>query len=279
MVAIVGLMRFSIVTESHKKGYQATRDLSVDEALASVLNPARIENRLRLVETMPMASLSAQTDPDFILNMLISTELQPEYKTRIYALLDRLPYLRITEIGLHDNVRDRMAELIVDGEPTVTFRLDDDDAVGAHHVEDLRALAVPANEGCFLSNPHGLYVQPRGDHLVVQEVDYVRNAFGIGFFSAHGDTVFAAGAHSKSDVRVATGNRQRAWVRSIHAASDSREEFMSGSPALPLVPENFPEFAFINFADLRANLSPITKRPFLTRAAGKLRGLHAGSTR
>jgi hypothetical protein len=45
--------------------------------------------------------------------------------------------------------------------------LDDDDAVGAHRVEDLRAIAVPANEGCFLSNPHGLYVPPKSDHLEV----------------------------------------------------------------------------------------------------------------
>jgi len=273
MVAIVGLMRFSVVTETHKKGYAATRDKSVEDALATILNPARIENRLRLVETMPLASLSAQTDSDFILHMLISTELQTEYKARLYALLERLPYLRITEIGLQDNVRDRMGELIIDGEPTVTFRLDDDDAVGAHHIEDLRALAVPENEGCFLSNPNGLYVQPEGDHLAVQEVTYVQHAFGIGYFSSIGETVFHKGKHNVSTVRVATGGRPRAWVRSIHAASDSREQFMSGSSSVALIPTSFPEFAFIDFDALRANLSPIKKSSFLKRAVGKLRNL------
>jgi hypothetical protein len=273
MVAIVGLMRFSVVTETHKKGYAATRDKTVEEALATILDPARIENRLRLVETMPLASLSAQTDSDFILHMLISTALQAEYKERIYALLERLPYLRITEIGLQDNVRDRMGELIVVGEPTVTFRLDDDDAVGPHHIEDLRALATPENEGCFLSNPDGLYVQPEGDHLVVQEVTYVQNAFGIGYFSSIGESVFHKGKHNVSTVRVATGNRPRAWVRSIHAASDSREQFMPGSPAVPLKPADYPEFAFIDFEALRANLSPIKKASFLKRAARKARSI------
>jgi hypothetical protein len=271
MVAIVGLMRFSVVTETHKKGYAATRDKSVEDALATILDPARIENRLRLVETMPLASLSAQTDPDFTLQMLISTELQPEYKARLYALLERLPYLRITEIGLQDNVRDRMGDLIVDGEPTVTFRLDDDDAVGAHHIEDLRALAVPENEGCFLSNPKGLYVQPEGDHLAVQEVTYVQNAFGIGYFSSIGESVFHKGKHNVSTVRVATGDRPRAWVRSIHAASDSREQFMAGSPSIPLVPASYPEFSFIDFESLKANLAPIKKASFLKRAVGKAR--------
>jgi hypothetical protein len=271
MVSIVGLMRFSVITETHKTGYAATRDKSVDEALASILEPTRIENRLRLVETMPLASLSAQTDSGFILNMLISTELQAEYKARIYALMDRLPYLRVTEIGLQDDVQDRMGELIVNGEPTVTFRLDDDDAVGAHHIEDLRALAIPENEGCFLSNPDGLYVQPEGDHLAVQEVTYVQNAFGIGYLSSIGETVFHKGKHNESTVRVATGDRPRAWVRSIHAASDSHEQFMPGSLSIPLVPASYPEFAFIDFESLKANLSPIKKSSLLKRVVGKAR--------
>jgi hypothetical protein len=271
MVAIVGFMRFSIVSESHKRGYQATRDKTVEEALGTVLNPERIENRLRLVEIMPLASLSAQTDPDFVLHLLISTELRAPDKARVYALSERRPYLRVTEIGLQDDVQQRMRSLLVAGEPTVTFRLDDDDAVGAHHVADLRALATPDNEGKFLSNPRGLYVQPGRDGLVVQDVTYVHNAFGIGFLSSRGETVFGAGAHNQTAVPVAIGDRPRAWVRSIHAASDSREKFMPGIPAVPLRPELYPEYAFIDFPALRASLSPVEADGLITRMAVSLR--------
>jgi hypothetical protein len=271
MVDIVGFMRFSIVSETHKIGYRATRDKTTDEALATILAPRRIENRLSLVETMPLASLTAQTDPDFVLHILISTELQAAYKERIYAFSERMPHLRVTEIGVYDEVKERMRSLIVAGKPTVTFRLDDDDAVGAHHVADLRALAVPEHEGMFLSNPHGLYVQPEGDHLIVQEVTYVHNAFGIGFLSSRGETVFGAGAHNQTSVPVATGDRPRAWVRSIHATSDSREKFMPGIAATALRPEAYPEYSFIDFSALRASLSPIEKDGLLSWAAGSLR--------
>jgi hypothetical protein len=265
MVAIVGFMRFSVVTKSHKRGYKATRDKTVAEALATILEPARIENRLRLVETMPLPSLSAQTDPDFVLHMLISTELQPAYKARLYELAGGLRYLRIVEIGLHDDVQERVAALLVPGEPTVTFRLDDDDAVGVHHVEDLRRLAVPDNEGCFLSHPNGIYVQPVGDQLFVQEVTNLHNAFGIGYLSSKGETVFHAGAHNQAGVGVAVSERPRAWARSIHSASDSGEEFMRGAPAVALRPELFPEFAFIDFEKLRANLAPLAQDGVLKR--------------
>jgi hypothetical protein len=239
--------------------------------VATILEPARIENRLRLVETMPLPSLSAQTDPDFILHMLISSELQPAYKARVYALARELPYLRIVEIGLDDDVQDRMAALIVPGEPTVTFRLDDDDAVGAHHVEDLRGLAVPDNEGCFLSHPNGIYVQPVGGQLIVQEVSNLHNAFGIGYLSSTGETVFHAGAHNQAGVRVAISERPRAWARSIHSASDSGEEFMPGAPAVSLRPELFPEFSFIDFEKLRANLAPLAQDGVLKRVVKLVR--------
>jgi hypothetical protein len=271
MVAIVGFMRFSVVTQTHKRGYKSTRDKTVAEAVATILEPTRVENRLSLVETMPLPSLSAQTDPDFVLHMLISAELQAVHKARVYALAQELQYLSIVEIGLHDDVQERMAALIVLGEPTVTFRLDDDDAVGVHHIEDLRRLAIPDNEGCFLSHPNGIYVQPVGDQLVVQEVNHLHNAFGLGYFSTQGETVFHVGAHNQAGVRVATSERPRAWARSIHSASDSGEGFMQNAPAVALEPELFPEFYFIDFDKLRRNLTPLAQDRILKRVVKEFR--------
>lgn len=132
-------------------------------------------------------------------------------------------------------------------------------------------LAIPANEGCFLSHPNGIYVQPVGDQLVVQEVTHLHNAFGIGYLSSLGETVFHAGAHNQAGVRVATSGRQRAWARSIHSASDSGEEFMQGPPAVSLRPALFPEFAFIDFDRLLANLAPVVRDRFMKRAVNLVR--------
>lgn len=277
MVKVIGIMRFSVVTESHKRGYKAVRDKSLEEALDTVLNPERVARRMELVEIMPLASLSAQTDKDFVLYMLISTELQQQFKNRVYELEANLDYLRVIEVGVNDDVQAHLRELVNKGEMTVTFRLDDDDAVGPHHIEDLRAMAVPENEGKLLSNPAGVYVMPKGGRLVMQEVSYPNNSYGIGYLSTQGKTVFSAGSHS--DFRLATtatGDRKHAWIRSIHGDSDSGSPMKRGLPIVPLDPATLPDYGFVDFEALGNSLTAAKVKGWRTHLAEAFVGVFKG---
>lgn len=251
MVSIVGIMRFSVVTQSHKRGYRAVRDLSLDDALAKVLDPVRLERRMSLVELMPLASLSAQTDRDFVLHMLISRELQEPFKKRIYGLQSQLDYLNVIEVGVHEHVQEHLRGLVQPGEPTVTFRLDDDDAVGPQNIADLRAMAVPQNEGKLLTHPRGVFVMPKNGKLVMQEVSYPNNSCGIGYLSSRGDNVFSVGSHSGfSAKQMVRNDRARAWIRSIHGDSDSGSLFQRGIPVRDVTPDALRDFGEIDFAAL-----------------------------
>lgn len=277
MVKIVGIMRFSVVTESHKRGYKAVRDLSLEEAIATVLDPERVARRMALVEIMPLASLSAQTDNDFALHMLISTELQPQFKERIYELEAALDYLHVIEVGVREDVQAHLRGLVVKGEPTVTFRLDDDDAVGPHHIADLRSMATPDNEGKLLSNPAGVYVMPKNGKLVMQEVSYVNNSYGIGYLSSAGKNIFSAGSHSEFRLEhTALGDRPHAWIRSIHGDSDSGSPMKRHLPIRELEPATLPDYGFVDFTALGRNLSEAKKKGWRTHIAETLVGIFKG---
>lgn len=274
MVKIIGIMRFSVVTESHKRGYKAVRGLSLDEALATVLDPERVARRMALVEIMPLASLSAQTDKDFVLYMLISTELQPQFKERIYELESELDYLHVIEVGVREDVQAHLRALVKKGAPTVTFRLDDDDAVGPHHIADLRALATPDNEGKLLSNPDGVYVMPKGGKLVMQEVSYPNNSYGIGYLSSAGKTVFSVGSHSEFNLdSTAIGERKHAWIRSIHGDSDSGSPMKRHLPVRELEPASLPDYGFVDFQALGLSLSEAKKKSWRTHLTEALAGV------
>lgn len=106
----------------------------------------RLAYRFHLFEALTVPSLCAQTDPDYVVGVLIGDDLPNWAFKRLRAALAPLPQARIIvrPAGPHygtiqtafSELRDRDASHIV------TVRLDDDDALCRSYIERLRPLAA-----------------------------------------------------------------------------------------------------------------------------------------
>lgn len=269
-VKIVGLMRFSVVLHNaYKKYWRVTRHASEDAITRSILNPKRLDARLRLAEHMPIASLARQVDKDFELRVLHSTLLPEPHLARLSALAERHAFLRLAPVAPDADFLKACSDLIPRASPCVTFRLDDDDAVGPHFIGDLRGLARPENLERVVSFVNGLQMERRGRSLAFEEVDYPKLAIGLSLFSAEGKTIFDSGGHGRiAEDRLILHDRPQAWIRSIHAASDSASRF-KGSSTWTTAPaeaaRRLPQYGGIDFAAVARDLAPFDWRHALRR--------------
>lgn len=265
-VPVVGLMRFSVVLESAVAGHwRLTKGRSFKKIVREVLRPKRLSARLRLAAHMPLASLANQTDPDFQLCVLFSALIPSLHRAALTDLARQHSFVKLVEVPTSADLRQVCANLIPQGRPCITFRLDDDDAVGPQFIADLRGMATPENEGRVLSFCNGIQMERRGRKLAFQEVEYLNNAFGLSYFDRSGDTIFDQGGHHDIDpAKIVAHPRRRAWIRAIHAASDSASRFKPNRLAWEAIPscaaEQMPEYGSIDFGKVAPDLAPFDWR-------------------
>lgn len=115
---------------------------TVAERQAHLWAPARMEARLRALEHVCLATLAAQTDPDFRHLLITGDALPHPWRDRLERLAAALPQ---TELIFHPPQNQRHAmEAIVnaridpDGPPVMQFRQDDDDGVARSFVARAR---------------------------------------------------------------------------------------------------------------------------------------------
>ena len=275
MTPVIGIMRFNVVSASYSRAFAATRDVSIETALERILDPSRLAKRVALLKSVPIASLAAQTDPDFTLCLLIAKKLPDRFKQELAQLQDENSFIRLVEVDVDDDIMNCMRGLVSQA-PTITFRLDDDDAVGRNHVADLRELAAKSTPQTILTMPEGVYLEAEGRHLLMQEVSYPNNAFGIGSLADDGLTIFHRGTHQNLDQHpIVKGHRRMAWLRSIHAGSDSGTRINRNKPFLRLTPDKagaaLPGYDHIDFASLHQGLDAYERPGLVTRLKRRAR--------
>lgn len=170
---VIGLTRFSYPAIG---GFQVEHG-SVEERIAYLYDPSRMEARFRSFETVTLPPLRAQTDPDFTLLVVIGDAMPSDLRDRLMALVEDMPQVVVQALPPRRH-RQAMQEAINsvrrDGrEPCLQFRMDDDDAVACTYVERLREaaqdlrklsrrhrhLAIDFNQGYIVSpGPGGLKV-------------------------------------------------------------------------------------------------------------------------
>ncbi|CUH78906.1 glycosyltransferase [Tropicibacter naphthalenivorans] len=137
---VIGFCRFSYPAEG---GFQVEHD-RLEDRIAYLYAPERIEERFKHFETICLPGLRAQTDPDFTFVILIG-EMMPEvYIERLLALVEDFPQAMIAPRapGPHRKVCQEVINSARDlDQPCLEFRHDDDDAVAVDFVETLRAAA------------------------------------------------------------------------------------------------------------------------------------------
>jgi hypothetical protein len=142
---IAGVLRFSYPA---KEGFELSR-LPEDEVLATLYDEDRLARRFRLLETVTLPSLAAQTDGDFALAILAGDTLPAPHRTRLEELAARHPFLRVLFLprrGALPSAKDAYRDALRHwGDAPCThvtgFRIDDDDAVATDYVARTRDLA------------------------------------------------------------------------------------------------------------------------------------------
>lgn len=141
---VIGLCRFSYPALG---GFQVQHE-SPEARAAYLYDPARMAARFATFETMTLASLRGQSDPDFTYVIVTGDAMPQPYKDRLTELTEDMPQvvLQSHPPGPHRDVMKAAINAVREpaADPCLQFRLDDDDAVGTGFVRQLRKTAERA---------------------------------------------------------------------------------------------------------------------------------------
>lgn len=146
---IIGICRFSMVGRSDWRAFRGQPDENLPDlyrAQARILfQPARMEERLATFEHLTLASMRAQSDPDFRFLVIASALIPEQYRARLSALCAPVPQavLRFFEpMHVVEAQRLMMEELNIAQQGSLQFRLDDDDAFAKQTIARARRHAA-----------------------------------------------------------------------------------------------------------------------------------------
>ena len=174
-VRVCLITRFSIVIErsAHSwrllrnpldpRNWMRRRTISLDEKVAYLFAPARMEARFHRFESLLLPSIAAQTQPAEHI-VLASTLMPQPYRDRLEALSSRYGF-RLHCVGV-ERMIDRI--LTEDGliglsgvDRLATARIDDDDAVATDFVRQIRRHARMDLDDYIITFPKGVYLDQR----------------------------------------------------------------------------------------------------------------------
>ncbi|SIQ06376.1 Putative rhamnosyl transferase [Paracoccus thiocyanatus] len=170
MVApIVGICRFSFLGRGDWQAFSgiprgsAAEAAAIERSRAALYDDARLRFRFHSFERLTLASLRAQTDPDFHFLVLSSPALPRPWQERLRALCQTLPQARLVLSDAADvgtALAPVLAELARPAGPAIQFRLDDDDCLCGDYVARLgRAARIMQDQRSFaFSLPRALVV-------------------------------------------------------------------------------------------------------------------------
>lgn len=174
-IQMLGLCRFSVLVEG---GFQVVHaDLQARRAM--LYDPARLAQRFVWFEHLCLASLRAQTDPDFTFVVLVGTDFPEPWMSRLSDLVADVPQVVIScqPPGRHRDICMAALSPLIDRTADVVgqFRLDDDDAVAIDYIARSRSdftlvEGLYRRHGIVASNyARGLQVTDTGDGLIYEK--------------------------------------------------------------------------------------------------------------
>jgi hypothetical protein len=230
-VRVVGITRFSIVSEGTKGGFRNTSDKSIEAARAIVHHPDRLQRRFGLFRTFAFPSLVAIAEryEHFRHLILTSVDLPEAYKTTLNDLAMIAPWLKVVWVNPFEKDWDSLQSAIADFAGThrrFTFRLDDDDALCATYIDEVLTAAkyLPDKTVISFDDGYWFYRNLFGPTLLPKTYPFI--AIGLGYLCGPGDadSVHTLGPHTEmgqgNNVHHVTG--KRCWLRTVHDANDSR---------------------------------------------------------
>jgi hypothetical protein len=261
MLSYFGLTRFSVVTETNRNEFRATRrSPSYADAANAVLFDKRLDQRFALFETFALPSIRTlmSREPGYWHFIAISDRLPERYATHMRSLLGDLPRVRTLVIGQHDDVRDAFRAAVAGNgseAPVFTFRLDDDDALADNYLELVRGALEGCSRDVVVAIDDGFLLETAGGLYRLRKKNAPRIALGLGLLSMQQQrTIFDLGNHTKIDERISAIHirDRRGWVNVKHDYSDVQKwrrrlirRFLARLPASRVMAELGPHFAHI----------------------------------
>ncbi|WP_052174915.1 glycosyltransferase [Paracoccus sanguinis] len=133
---------------------------TLEQATEMLWNPARMAVRFHLFENITLPSIRAQTDPDFVVAIISSEAMPTPYRDRLEALVEHDHNIRLiwtNQPSISKASKALMREASNDGrDRALHFRLDDDDALAADYVRQLKRAAEPLEPTSVVSFTSGV---------------------------------------------------------------------------------------------------------------------------
>lgn len=214
---IIGFVRFSVLYEKTNCFAIGEKSGSFEQYRSALFDSDRLNGKFDLFETFTIPSIMGQSiTPDkewFRLCVITSTYLPAEYKARLENLCDNCDWLVVREVDAREGSLHRCAieeiECFCDvGDLYASFRLDDDDSLGVHYIEDL--LNYTKKELCgfgvtFAKGYTGYYDLSNARLSSVSNTYYPKIGLGLALISIRRmDVAYSAfdfGNHKRADER------------------------------------------------------------------------------
>lgn len=239
----IGLCRFSYPAIG---GFQVEHN-NIEDRIAYLYTPDRMEERFALFEAITLPALKAQTDPDFDLVVLIGDSLPNRYETRLRDLCSDVKQVHIrTEAPARHRalMRKILNEARRDlSEPCLQFRMDDDDGVAVDFIQHLKT-AVKDCAGLVRRNDHvafdfnaGFLVKAEAGQLLVSEVvrPYQTAALAISVGGGVTKSIMNFAHHRIfQHMPTVTLNQRAMFLRSHNQFNDSRQKNVAREDLHPI---------------------------------------------
>ena len=228
---VLGICRFSYPALG---GFKRMHD-TVQDREAYLYSPERMELRFRHFETLTLASIAAQRDPDFTFLVLVGDSLPKPYLDRLRDITASVPQVRIVS---RPPMKHRLAmQLVLQEElagtetESIQFRLDDDDAVGTNFIRSIRRTARLSHkmwadwDNFVIEYSSGYAVRLGPEGILAQPVQGQFLACGLAVLFRPSDpkTVMNYG-HHKLHLTMPTliDPQSPMYLRAVHDDNDSR---------------------------------------------------------
>lgn len=243
---VIGLCRFSYPALG---GFQVEHD-STEARCAYLYDPARLEERFRLFETVALPCLRAQTDPDFTLVVVIGESLPKPHQERLRDLVADIPQIRI-EAHPPRQQRPIMKDILNAARhdstaPCLQFRFDDDDAVSVDFVERLRQSIrdcpglIARNRTVAVDFNMGFAATFGAEGIRASEIHRPFYTAALGMYVAgRCQQTIMNFAHQKIGRFMPAISYSDApmFVRGLHSSNDSRQKDVKPAEVKPLTSE------------------------------------------
>lgn len=231
---VIGLCRFSYPALG---GFQVEHD-DIDARRAYLYAPERMEERLRMFETIALPGLKAQTDQNFDFLIVIGDCMPVPYLERLRAMIEDMPQAKL--VAEKPKRHRAVMKQVINGHldqsvalPSLQFRHDDDDAVAVNFVERMRAVAqdcmglITSQAAVGIDFNRGYSAKPSAEGVLSTPsyMPYYGVALGMAVAPWHDQTIMNYG-HSKLPqvMPTVTFTDEDMFVRGHNGFNDSRQK-------------------------------------------------------